>query len=115
MTLTTQQIEVLARFDGWKKMQGGYRKMITVFNKALGGEIEVPEDRRDEEFFDYFTSPGVLIEMRLKLKEKARTIDEFALRLDVLSMVDHIGDLILSGEYTAAAIKTSEIIQKLEA
>jgi hypothetical protein len=109
--MTTQQIEVLARFDGWKKMQVGYRKMITVFNKALGGEIEVPENRRDTEFFDYFTSPAVLIEMRLKIGKIGRISVNYVL----WPKYEQLGNLILSGEYTAAAIKTVEIIEKIEA
>jgi hypothetical protein len=117
--LTPSQIEVLARFDGWVKMKIGYRKMITVFNKSLNEEIELPEDRRDETFFDYFTSPGVLIEMRLKLMQKYDAYLEthgngFAW-FEIGSLLCELDELILSGEYTAAAIKTSELIQKLEA
>jgi hypothetical protein len=112
MTLTHSQIEVLARFDGWKKMQGGYRKMKTVFNKALDEEIEVPEDRRDETIWKYFTSPGVLISMRLKLLEKAKELGKHQI---LYPYFYELRESILSGEYTAAAIKTSELIQKLEA
>jgi hypothetical protein len=113
MTLTPSQIEVLARFDGWKKMQGGYRKMITVFNKALDKEIEVPEDRRDETIWKYFTSPGVLIEMRLKVLKQLQKME--GMYGEEVKFNEEVTDLILSGKYTAAAIKTSEIIQKLEA
>jgi hypothetical protein len=113
--MTTQQIEVLARFDGWKKMQGGYRKMKTVFNKALDEEIEVPEDRRDETIWKYFTSPGVLIEMRIMLGKKILVLPEPFKRRQLMEMIMSIGEDILLKDYTAAAIKTSEIIQKLEA
>jgi hypothetical protein len=97
--MTTQQIEVLARFDGWEKRSP--ESTVWVKDSSI---------MYDEDAEAYLTSPGVLISMRLKLKQKIdyRSMD------DALALSE-LGELILNKEYTAAAIKTSEIIQKLEA
>jgi hypothetical protein len=101
MPLTTQQIEVLARFDGWEYNDIGW------FWKE---GYKTYDDSDAKKFLpEYFTSPGVLIEMRLKIKDKCYDFDLYTTQRDQLD------DLILSADYTAAAIKTSEIIQKLEA
>jgi hypothetical protein len=107
--LTTEQIDVLARFDGWEKQK--HSDQTQEWETWRKGFKFIPVDG----IAKHLTSTATLIEMRLKLKEKGKSIDEFSLRLDVLSMVDHIGELILSGDYTAAAINTFEIIKKLEA
>ena len=108
MTLTPQQIEVLARFDGW-----AYKKneppLFSVWEKKVKGRHGM-QQMRDVDMLKHLTSPGVLIEMRLKLHKMVSFFDE-----QNGQKVLEVGNLILSGDYTAAAIKTSEIIQKLEA
>ena len=104
MTLTPSQIEVLARFDGWVwKQDDRWGSHYWKAGNILG---------TIEQQIQYFISPGVLIEMRLKLIKEAHKAEDYA---GVVMLLVQSGDLILSGEYTAAAIKTSEIIQKLEA
>jgi hypothetical protein len=115
MPLTTQQIEVLAQFDGWVPEHEGsviFKRKSKVIDEDDWDEFEYliyPDAQY------YFTSPGVLIEMRLKLYEMAYHITEIELKYNSLVEIGELGDLILSREYTAAAIKTSELIQKLEA
>jgi len=104
MTLTPSQIEVLARFDGWEISDKGWysKNGVTIDNEDV------------YEFMNsYFISPGVLIEMRLKVLKKLEKME--GMYGDEVKFNEEVTDLILSGEYTAAAIKTSEIIQKLEA
>jgi hypothetical protein len=108
MTLTPSQIEVLARFDGWEKI--GPESTVWVKDGSI---------MYDEDAVAYLTSPGVLIEMRLKLMQKydvyLETHGNGFTWFEIGSLLGELDELILSGEYTAAAIKTSEIIQKLEA
>jgi hypothetical protein len=102
MTLTPSQIEVLARFDGWVKEFGGlWRKPEGLNNTRTIDETAIEV---------HLTSPAVLIEMRLRISESI-SMSNFWL----IQEFNETGRLILSGQYTAAAIKTSEIIQKLEA
>ena len=106
MTLTPSQIEVLARFDGWEYNDIGW------FWKD---GYKTYDDHDAKKFLpEYFTSPGVLIEMRLKI---LKLLNEREISWHhVLDIYDNdIGWLILDQEYTLAAIKTSELIQKLEA
>jgi len=102
MTLTPSQIEVLARFDGWVKGVGQlWRKPEGLHNTRTIDDTAI---------VSYLTSPSVLIEMRLKLMEKLDKSDYWH-----WMQGQALGYLILNKEYTAAAIKTNEIIQKLEA
>jgi hypothetical protein len=111
MNLTPSQIEVLARFDGWELLPDGrLRKSIPSLD-GWGASKYKPK----AEVIPYLTSPGVLIEMRLKLYEKIYALPRpYQGWEELLGMVMNLGDLILNKEYTAAAIKTSEIIQKLQ-
>jgi len=59
----------------------------------------------------HFTNPAKLIEMRLKIGKIGQVSKNAAL----WSKYFRLGEMILNKEYTAAAIKTSELIQKLEA
>ncbi len=103
MPLTPSQIEVLARFDGWVK--------------GIGGLWRKPEGLNNTRTIDdtameaHVTSPGTLIEMRLKIGKIGQVSKNAAL----WSKYFRLGEMILNKEYTAAAIKTSELIEKLEA
>jgi hypothetical protein len=103
MTLTTQQIEVLARFDGWEKKQhpsfktwGYWKNGYRVYEKHMTIKL---------------TEAETLISMRLKIGKIGQVSKNAAL----WSKYFRLGELILNKEYTAAAINISEIIQKLEA
>jgi hypothetical protein len=104
MTLTPSQIEVLARFDGWSiSDKGWYSKGgVTFDNEVAPYKMQV-----------HLTSSGVLIEMRLKVLKQFQKME--GMYGEEVKFNEEVTDLILSGEYTAAAIKTSELIQKLEA
>jgi hypothetical protein len=114
--MTTQQIEVLARFDGWVPEDEGsvnFKRKSKVIDEDDWDEFEYLTYPAAQY---YFTSPVVLIEMRLKLidtviKQQTR---EGEYLIDNSEFYE-LGDMILRKDYTAAAIKTSEIIQKLEA
>jgi len=107
--MTTQQIEVLARFDGFIIHEDTFAKKI-----VNNGRVCISYYANGE-VLKHLTSPGVLIEMRLKLYEMAYRINEIELKYNTLVAIGELGELILNKEYTAAAIKTSEQIQKLEA
>lgn len=103
-TPTPSQIEVLARFDGFIIHKDTFAKKI-----VNNGRVYISYYTNGE-VLKHLTSPGVLIEMRLKISNSI-SLNNFWL----IHEWQAIGNLILSGEYTAAAIKTSELIQKLEA
>jgi hypothetical protein len=105
MTLTPSQIEVLARFDGWD----WYFNVMAIVGKD--GD-DIAKQRVIKHAIKHITSPGVLIEMRLKIIERVKMLGRSQ---ELYTPLFQLKDLILSGEYTAAAIKTSELIQKLEA
>jgi hypothetical protein len=105
-TLTPSQIEVLARFLGWKHFPE---------TKTTNEVYQKDDDMLypDELVWQHLTSPGVLISMRLNVLKKLQKME--GMYGEEVKFNEEVTDLILSGEYTAAAIKTSEIIQKLEA
>jgi hypothetical protein len=111
MTLTPSQIEVLARFDGWEFFKQDEPPLVSVWERvAKDGNAQQLKDWKMD---NHLTSPGVLIEMRLKLKKRVE--EEIQDERKTQWQVYDVGQLILKGDYTAAAIKTVEIIQKLEA
>jgi hypothetical protein len=101
MTLAPSQIEVLARFDGW------VRDDFELLDIDLGTWVKGCEAKADQQMVDHLTSPGMLIEMRLKVNEKYSINPSWD--------YTELGELILNKKYTAAAIKTVEIIEKIEA
>ena len=106
MTLATQQIEVLARFDGWEYNQIDERWVVKE------GILEIKFTHNTLSV--HLTSPGVLIEMRMKLVEAWKKLDfekRSAMRVEFRTLDNYI----LTGKNTEAAALTSEIIQKLEA
>jgi hypothetical protein len=106
MTLTPSQIEVLARFDGWVKQK--HNDGTQEWETWSKGFKVIPVDG----IAKHLTSPGVLIEMRKKIQASTYKAMYYS---EVLTYMNESAELILSGEYTLAAIKTSELIQKLEA
>jgi hypothetical protein len=98
--LTTQQIDTLAKFAGW-------------------------EHTDDEKFMKsgrvlrHFTSPRILIKIRLKLIQKYDAYLEIHGNgftwFEIGALLGELDELILLGKYTEAAIKTCDIILKLEA
>jgi hypothetical protein len=107
--LTAQQIDTLAKFAGWGDP-------IECFNKYGSYKMWMKQGKKlgDHQIEIYLLNAKTLIEMRLKLMEiwriRGLTPDHvFAFALW------NIDQLILNAKYTEAAIKASEIIQKLEA
>jgi hypothetical protein len=113
MTLTPSQIEVLARFDGWEKRISATGSFYWIQKSTCGHNWDI-------QMQDYLLNPFNLIKIYSMIRGEIQSlwIDEDLTKKEYSELqkdFNQLGDLIVSGEYTAAAIKTSEIIQKLEA
>jgi hypothetical protein len=109
--MTTQQIEVLARFDGWEKYTS--EKYGERYKHQKSKHPERMGSRDVKQMAKHLTSPGVLIEMRLKVLKQLEKME--GMYGEEVKFNEEVTNLILNKEYTAAAINISEIIQKLEA
>ena len=109
--LTQEQIDILARFDGWT-----YKKneppLISVWEKKVKGRRGMQQIPHWEMAY-HLIFPDLLIKIRLKMVE-AWTKLEFKKRTIIRDEFRSLDNLILTGQYTAAAIKEAEIIPKLQ-
>lgn len=113
MSLTAQQIEVLARFEGFVIHKGTYMKKI--MNYDTGHEYTIYYT--NEEVAIRYSNTDVLIRMRMKIMSTREYKACLSMKRGGKTFANDVwkmGELILSRKYTAAAAKASELIKNLE-